>query len=373
MALRPSSHCSAPSEGCSSTVSTSFRRWVPRPSLVLTHPSPALGWPSCPALLVVGRTREGGGAPGFGSPRPRFDHAISTRPRGRRCRMCPWLRPSGPCSSARRCAAAPGWRPRSLWSTWPAGCWPAVVAVVATALAARRRAHLPAAGDPVDLGHPRRAARAVLPRRAPSGPAGLAGRGAVGAVGPGLRRLQPDHRPARSSCRVVPLVLAVTAWGMFIRARRQLLLTLRERAQRAEADQRSARRPGTAGRAHPDRPGDARRARPPDLAAGAARRRAGGPTRPAPGEGAGDRRADALHRPPGTRGAAQRDRRAARGARAQEPTPPAPQPTLSDIPRLVEETRQSRRGDRLRHAGGARRRRTRARSDAMRTASCRRR
>ena len=33
-------------------------------------------------------------------------------------------------------------------------------------------------------------------------------------------------------------MLAVTAWGMFIRARRQLLFTLRERALRAEADQR---------------------------------------------------------------------------------------------------------------------------------------
>ncbi len=38
--------------------------------------------------------------------------------------------------------------------------------------------------------------------------------------------------------RVIPLVLAVTAWGMFLRARRQLLLSLRERAARAEADQR---------------------------------------------------------------------------------------------------------------------------------------
>ena len=37
---------------------------------------------------------------------------------------------------------------------------------------------------------------------------------------------------------VIPLVLAATAWGMFIRARRQLLLTLRERALRAEAEQR---------------------------------------------------------------------------------------------------------------------------------------
>jgi len=36
----------------------------------------------------------------------------------------------------------------------------------------------------------------------------------------------------------MPLVLAATAWGMFVRARRQLLHTLRERAERAEADQR---------------------------------------------------------------------------------------------------------------------------------------
>lgn len=35
----------------------------------------------------------------------------------------------------------------------------------------------------------------------------------------------------------VALAAAATAWGMFIRARRQLLATLRERAQRAEADQ----------------------------------------------------------------------------------------------------------------------------------------
>jgi signal transduction histidine kinase len=38
--------------------------------------------------------------------------------------------------------------------------------------------------------------------------------------------------------RVAPLALGVTAWGMFIRARRQLLLNLQERALRAESDQR---------------------------------------------------------------------------------------------------------------------------------------
>ena len=36
----------------------------------------------------------------------------------------------------------------------------------------------------------------------------------------------------------MPLVLAATAWGMFVRARRLLLASLRERAERAEADQR---------------------------------------------------------------------------------------------------------------------------------------
>lgn len=38
--------------------------------------------------------------------------------------------------------------------------------------------------------------------------------------------------------RVTPFVLAVVAWGLFVRARRQLLGSLRERAVRAEADQR---------------------------------------------------------------------------------------------------------------------------------------
>jgi signal transduction histidine kinase len=48
----------------------------------------------------------------------------------------------------------------------------------------------------------------------------------------------PTTDPVTVLMQVTPLALAVTAWGMFIRARRQLLLTLRERALRAEADQR---------------------------------------------------------------------------------------------------------------------------------------
>ena len=48
----------------------------------------------------------------------------------------------------------------------------------------------------------------------------------------------PTTDPLAVLVRVVPIVLAVTAWGMFIRARRQLLHSLRDRAQRAEEDQR---------------------------------------------------------------------------------------------------------------------------------------
>ena len=48
----------------------------------------------------------------------------------------------------------------------------------------------------------------------------------------------PTTDPVTVFVQVTPLALGVTAWGMFIRARRQLLLTLRERALRAEADQR---------------------------------------------------------------------------------------------------------------------------------------
>jgi signal transduction histidine kinase len=47
----------------------------------------------------------------------------------------------------------------------------------------------------------------------------------------------PSTGPVSVLAFVMPLALAATGWGMFIRARRQLLLSLRERALRAEADQ----------------------------------------------------------------------------------------------------------------------------------------
>ncbi len=47
----------------------------------------------------------------------------------------------------------------------------------------------------------------------------------------------PTTGPLSVLLLVTPLVAAAVAWGMFLRARRQLLLTLRERATRAERDQ----------------------------------------------------------------------------------------------------------------------------------------
>jgi signal transduction histidine kinase len=46
----------------------------------------------------------------------------------------------------------------------------------------------------------------------------------------------PTTDPATVLLFVMPLAFAASGWGMFIRARRQLLLSLRERALRAEAD-----------------------------------------------------------------------------------------------------------------------------------------
>ena len=48
----------------------------------------------------------------------------------------------------------------------------------------------------------------------------------------------PTTGPLSVVLLVTPLVAAAIGWGMFLRARRQLLATLRERATRAEADQR---------------------------------------------------------------------------------------------------------------------------------------
>jgi signal transduction histidine kinase len=149
----------------------------------------------------------------------------------------------------------------------------------------------------------------------------------------------PTTDPLSVVLLVTPLALAAAAWGMFIRARRQLLFTLRERALRAEADRRlyedvvrMAERTRIAREMHDVL---AHRISLLALHAGALG------VRPEP--------------PAKVRETAELLRSTARQALEElrsvvgvlreepgrEPVPAAPQPTLSDIPRLVEETRQA--------------------------------
>jgi signal transduction histidine kinase len=150
----------------------------------------------------------------------------------------------------------------------------------------------------------------------------------------------PTTDPLSVLLKVTPLALAVTAWGMFIRARRQLLRTLRERALRAEADQRL----------HEDRARMAERTRIARemhdvlahrisllaLQAGALEVR---PELPAKevretAELLRSTARQALEELRGVIGVL-------RDGPGQEPAPPVPLPTMSDIGRLVDETRQT--------------------------------
>ena len=137
----------------------------------------------------------------------------------------------------------------------------------------------------------------------------------------------------------IPLVLAATAWGMFVRARRQLLFTLRERAQRAESEQRL----------HADA---ARMAERTLIAREMHDVLAHRISLMALHAGALEVQPDL---PPQVRETAELLRLTARQALEElrgvigvlreepgrEPAPEAPQPRLSDIPRLIEETRRA--------------------------------
>jgi signal transduction histidine kinase len=136
------------------------------------------------------------------------------------------------------------------------------------------------------------------------------------------------------------LALAATAWGMFVRARRQLLFTLRERALRAEADQRRyaedarmAERTRIAREMHDVL---AHRISMVALHAGGLEVRPDLPPEQV-------RETAALLRT--TARQALEELRSVIGvlreAPGQEAAPAVPQPTLSDIPRLVEETRRT--------------------------------
>ena len=262
-----------------------------RPSSVSRPIARPLRWRYGGGAQVVGRARETGVAAGLRRPgQSKFDRAAESSGPGRRRRGLLNRRSSGG-AVPEPDAARPG--PAVVDR---AGCGRRVLrsaglrrAVVATAVGARRCAHLSAAGDVLELGDTCRAAGAVVPGRAPPGPVVAARRCAVDPVPPALRRLQPDDRPADGA-----------GAGHSTGPRRHRLGNVHPGPTTASAHpagpcsagrgrSASARGPGTDGRAHPDRPGDARRARPPDLAAGAARWRARSPTRPAPGEGTRDR------------------------------------------------------------------------------------
>ena len=150
----------------------------------------------------------------------------------------------------------------------------------------------------------------------------------------------PTTDPVSVLLVVTPLALAATAWGMFVRARRLLLASLRERALRAEADQRL----------HEDRARMAERARiAREMHDVLAHRisllalHAGGlevrPDLPP----AKIRETAQLLR--STARQALEELRSVIGVLREEPgeeqVPPAPQPTLSDVRRLVEETRRA--------------------------------
>jgi signal transduction histidine kinase len=139
---------------------------------------------------------------------------------------------------------------------------------------------------------------------------------------------------------VVALVAAAVAWGLFIRARRQLLLSLRERAQRAEAEQRThadgvrlAERTRIAREMHDVL---AHRISMMALHAGGLELRPDLPPEQI------RQTAELL-----TSTARQALKELAdvigvlREAPGVDPTPAAPQPRLSDIPRLVEDTRST--------------------------------
>jgi signal transduction histidine kinase len=161
---------------------------------------------------------------------------------------------------------------------------------------------------------------------------------AAGALFPLVR---PDWNAGRFSDQVFGLVIsaAVFAWGMFVRARRQLVLSLRERARRAESEQqlrvaqaRQAERARIAREMHDVL---AHRISLLSLHAGALEYRPDAP----PEEVARAAKVirDSAHQ-------ALHDLREVIGVLREDPAddhPDRPQPTLADLPGLVDESRQA--------------------------------
>ncbi len=154
---------------------------------------------------------------------------------------------------------------------------------------------------------------ALLDRRCWSSLAGLVD---APDLHPGSTRTRPTRSGSRS-CSSCSSRSPPSRWGMFVRARRQLVLSLRERAERAEAEQQlrveQARQHERARIAREMHDVLAHRISLLSMHAGALEFRPDAPPEEI-ARAAGDR---ARERPPGAAGPARGDRRAARGAGRQ--------------------------------------------------------
>lgn len=149
----------------------------------------------------------------------------------------------------------------------------------------------------------------------------------------------PTTDPLSVVLVATPLVLAATAWGMFVRARRQLLFALRERALRSEAEQRlhadtarMAERTLIAREMH-----DVLAHRISLMALHAGALEVQPDLSPQVRETAGLLRLTARQALEELRGVIG----VLREAPGRDSPPAAPQPGLTDIPRLIEETRRA--------------------------------
>ena len=183
----------------------------------------------------------------------------------------------------------------------------------------------------------------------------------------GRRAAAVGQRPRGQPCSAS----ACVAWGMFVRARRQLVLSLRDRAERAEAEQQlrveQARQQERARIAREMHDVLAHRISLLSLHAGALEFRPDAP----PDGGRARRRRDPRERARRARGPARGDRRAARAA-ATATIRSGPSRRWPTCPGLIEESRAAGMQVRVRAGGSTASRPSRPPPGATRTGSCRR-
>ena len=110
-------------------------------------------------------------------------------------------------------------------------------------------------------------------RYAPAGRCGSSPRSSARWPSPALDRWPSSRTSLGGLASTAFAVLLPGAIGAYVRTRAELLEALTERAERAEAERELLAREAVADRAHPHRPRDARRRRPPGEPHGAAGRR----------------------------------------------------------------------------------------------------